>query len=68
MEYLCAVYSAQGKMLELVTLQPHNNELVEIEVSEIQEGMYLKVISANVGGGWVPVSGAQKVSVKLQNG
>jgi len=61
-EFLCAVYSPEGQMLKLVTLESHSGP-VTIDAGEVREGMYLKIISANVGGGWVPVSGAQSISV-----
>lgn len=61
-EFLCAVYSKDGQMLDLLKLQSHA-EPVTIELEEIQEGMYLKVISANAGQGWVPLSGAQEIPV-----
>lgn len=61
MKFLCAVYSAEGKMLGMAALEPHSAEPVAVAVSEISEGMYLKVISADAGDGWVPLADAQEI-------
>lgn len=66
----CATFvvdSKVGQMLELVKLRSHASEKVIIELDEIQEGMYLKVMSANTGNGWIPVSGAQELPVTWES-
>jgi len=65
--YMCVLYSAEGQMLGMTTIEPESEDGYSIRVEDgIPEGVYLTIFAVDTGAGWTVPNGLQPIQVPIQ--